>query len=158
VSSDEGKDVAVSEELEVGPVDYLVVEWPVGSPPTGEAFPHLVNLVERGLIRVLDLVFVEKDMEGNVLEVAIADFDQDGSLDLAIVEGASSGLLDEEDYEEAGNALEPGAAAAIIMYENTWAAPFATALRKSGAQLVAAGRIPINDIISRLDELEAAES
>jgi hypothetical protein len=144
--------------LEVGPVDYLVVEWPVGSPPTGEAFPHLVNLVERGLIRVLDLVFVEKDMEGNVLEVAIADFDQDGSLDLAIVEGASSGLLDEEDYEEAGNALEPGAAAAIIMYENTWAAPFATALRKGGAQLVAAGRIPINDIISRLDELEAAES
>jgi hypothetical protein len=144
--------------LEVGPVDYLVVEWPVGSPPTGEAFPHLVNLVERGLIRVLDLVFVEKDMEGNVLEVAIADFDQDGSLDLAIVEGASSGLLDEEDYEEAGNALEPGAAAAIIMYENTWAAPFATALRKGGAQLVAAGRIPINDIIQRLDELEAAES
>jgi hypothetical protein len=144
--------------LEVGPVDYLVVEWPVGSPPTGEAFPHLVNLVERGLIRVLDLVFVEKDMEGNVLEVAIADFDQDGSLDLAIVEGASSGLLDEEDYEEAGNALEPGAAAAIIMYENTWAAPFATALRKGGAQLVAAGRIPINDIIQRLDELESAES
>jgi hypothetical protein len=74
------------------------------------------------------------------------------------VEGASSGLLDEEDYEEAGNALEPGAAAAIIMYENTWAAPFATALRKSGAQLVAAGRIPINDIISRLDELEASEA
>jgi hypothetical protein len=144
--------------LEVGPVDYLVVEWPVGSPPTGEAFPHLVNLVERGLIRVLDLVFVEKDMEGNVLEIAIADFDQDGSLDLAIVEGASSGLLDEEDYEEAGNALEPGAAAAIIMYENTWAAPFATALRKGGAQLVAAGRIPINDIIQRLDELESAES
>jgi hypothetical protein len=143
--------------LEVGPVDYLIVEWPVGSPPTGEAFPHLVDLVERGLIRVLDLVFVEKDMEGNVLEVAIADFDQDGSLDLAIVEGASSGLLDEEDYEEAGNALEPGAAAAIIMYENTWAAPFATALRKGGAQLVAAGRIPINDIIQRLDELEAAE-
>jgi hypothetical protein len=148
----------MNEELEVGPVDYLVVEWPVGSPPTGEAFPHLVNLVERGLIRVLDLVFVEKDMDGNVLEIAIADFDQDGSLDLAIVEGASSGLLDEEDYEEAGNALEPGAAAAIIMYENTWAAPFATALRKGGAQLVAAGRIPINDIIQRLDELEAAES
>jgi hypothetical protein len=148
----------LSEELEVGPVDYLIVEWPVGSPPTGEAFPHLVDLVDKGLIRVLDLVFVEKDMDGNVLEVAIADFDQDGSLDLAIVEGASSGLLDEEDAKEAGQALEPGAAAAIIMYENTWAAPFATALRKGGAQLVAAGRIPINDIISRLDELEAAEA
>jgi hypothetical protein len=154
----EGKEDAMSEELEVGPVDYLIVEWPVGSPPNGEAFPHLVDLVDRGLIRVLDLVFVEKDMDGNVLEVAIADFDQDGSLDLAIVQGASSGLLDEEDYAEAGNALERGAAAAIIMYENTWAAPFATALRKAGAQLVAAGRIPINDIIQRLDELEAAES
>jgi hypothetical protein len=103
-------------------------------------------------------VFVEKGTNGEILEIAISDFDQDGSLDLAVVEGASSGLLDEEDYEEAGNALEPGAAAAIIMYENTWAAPFATALRKSGAQLVAAGRIPINDIISRLDELEASEA
>jgi hypothetical protein len=148
----------MSDELEVGPVDYLIVEWPVGSPPNGEAFPHLVDLVDRGLIRVLDLVFVEKGTNGEILEIAISDFDQDGSLDLAVVEGASSGLLDEEDYEEAGNALEPGAAAAIIMYENTWAAPFATALRKSGAQLVAAGRIPINDIISRLDELEASEA
>jgi hypothetical protein len=148
----------MTEELEVGPVDYLIVEWPVGSPPNGEAFPHLVDLVDRGVIRVLDLVFVEKGMDGEVLEIAIADFDQDGSLDLAIVEGASSGLLDEEDAKEADQALEPGAAAAIIMYENTWAAPFATALRKGGAQLVAAGRIPINDIISRLDELEAAEA
>jgi hypothetical protein len=148
----------MTEELEVGPVDYLIVEWPVGSPPNGEAFPHQVDLVDRGVIRVLDLVFVEKGMDGEVLEIAIADFDQDGSLDLAIVEGASSGLLDEEDAKEAGQALKPGAAAAIIMYENTWAAPFATALRKGGAQLVAAGRIPINDIISRLDELEAAEA
>ena len=148
----------MAEDMEVGPVDYLVVEWPPGSPPNGEALPHHIDLVDRGVIRVLDFAIVEKDMDGGVFEVAIGDFDGDGTMDLAMFEGASSGLLDEEDYEEAGNAIEPGAAAAIVLYENTWAAPFATALRKSGAQLVASGRIPINAIIAKLDELEAAEA
>ena len=148
----------MTDEMALGPVDYLIVEWPKGSPPTGEAFPYLVDLVDRGVIRILDLSFIEKDEEGNVLAVDIADFDGDGSNDLAVFEGASSGLLDDEDHEEAGNALEPGTAAALLVYENTWAAPFATALRKGGAQLVAQGRIPINDIIATLDELEAAEA
>jgi hypothetical protein len=147
----------LSDELEIGPVDYLIVEWPVGSPPTGEAFPYLVDLVDRGVIRLLDMSFIEKDSDGNVLEIDIGDFDLDGNPDLAVFQGASSGLLDEDDHKEAGSALEPGSAAAIIVYENTWAAPFATALRKGGAQLVAAGRIPINAIIATLDELEAAE-
>jgi hypothetical protein len=144
--------------MEVGPIDYLIVEWPKGSPPTGKAFPHLVDLVDRGIIRILDMAFIEKDDDGNVLLIDIADFDGDGYNDLAVFQGAASGLLDEEDQQEAGNALEPGTAAAILVYENTWAAPFATALRKGGAQLVAAGRIPINDIIAALDELEAAEA
>lgn len=148
----------MSDEIMMGPVDYLVVEWPADSPPQGEAFPYLVNLVDRGIVRILDLAFVEKRGDGSVVAIDIADFDQDGFLDLAVFEGASSGLLDEEDKMEAGNALEPGCAAAILVYENTWAAPFATALRKSGAQLVAQGRIPINDIIATLDELEAAEA
>jgi hypothetical protein len=104
------------------------------------------------------MAFIEKDDDGNVLLIDIADFDGDGYNDLAVFQGAASGLLDEEDQQEAGNALEPGTAAAILVYENTWAAPFATALRKGGAQLVAAGRIPINDIIAALDELEAAEA
>lgn len=148
----------MSDEMAMGPVDYLIVEWPKGSPPTGEAFPQLVDLVDRGLIRILDMSFIEKDDSGNVLGVDIADFDLDGNPDLAVFEGASSGLLDEDDREEAGNALEPGTAAAILVYENVWAAPFATALRKSGAQLVASGRIPINAILATLDELEAAEA
>ena len=147
-----------SEEIVMGPIDYLIVEWPAGSPPNGEAFPHLLDLVDRGIIRILDMSFVEKDDAGNVLEIDIADFDGDGSNDLLVYAEASSGLLDEEDYAEAGAALEAGTAAAILVYENTWAAPFATALRKSGAQLVAAGRIPINALIATLDELEAAES
>jgi hypothetical protein len=146
------------DELTSGPIDYLVVEWPVGSPPTGEAFPYLVDLVDRGLIRILDLSFVEKDNDGNVLAIDIGDFDLDGNPDLAVFVGASSGLLDEGDRQEAGAILEPGAAAAILVYENVWAAPFATALRKTGAQLVASGRIPINAIIAALDELEAAEA
>ena len=145
-------------EVEVGPVDYLVVEWPAGSPPTGEAFPYLVDLVDRGVIRILDLAFVQKDDAGNVLAMEIGDFDLDGNPDLAIFQGAASGLLDDDDYSEAGAVIQPGTAAAILVYENSWAAPFATALRKTGAQLVAQGRIPINAIISALDELEAAEA
>lgn len=145
-------------EVLVGPIDYLVVEWPKGSPPTGEAFPYLVNLVDQGLIRILDLSFVEKDEDGNVLAIEIADFDEDGFPDVAVFEGASSGLLDDEDIDEAGSVLEPGTAGAVLVYENVWAAPFAAALRRTGAQLVASGRIPMNAIIETLDELEASDA
>lgn len=148
----------MSEEVAMGPVDYLIVEWPKESPPTGQAFPYLVDLVENGVITILDFVFVEKDQDGNVLAIELADFDGDGETDLAIFEGASSGLVHEDDRKEAGEILENGAAAAIIVYENTWAAPFATALRKGGARLVDQGRIPVNDLIARLDELEAQEA
>ncbi len=146
----------MTDETDIGPVDYLIVEWPPGSTPTGEAFPHLVDLVDRGLIRILDLSFVQKDAAGNVVEIDIGDFDLDGNPDLAVFVGARSGLLDEEDHAEAGAALENGASAAILVYENTWAGPFASALRRGGAQLVAQGRIPINAILATLDELEAA--
>ena len=145
-------------EVEVGPIDYLVVEWPAGKKPDGKAFPHLVDLVDRGVIRLIDLAFVQKDEAGNVLAMEIADFNEDGDPDLAVFQGASSGLLDEDDYQEAGGVIEPGTAAAILVYENAWAAPFATALREAGAQLVAQGRIPLNALISALDEAEAAEA
>jgi hypothetical protein len=148
----------MSDEMMMGPVDYLIVEWPADSPPQGAAFPYLVDLVDRGIIHILDMALIQKREVGSVFAIDIADFDNDGLLDLAVFEGASSGLLDEEDQMEAGNALEPGCTAAILVYENAWAAPFATALRKGGAQLVAQGRIPINDIIATLDELEAAEA
>ncbi|MGD2043512.1 MAG: DUF6325 family protein [Acidimicrobiia bacterium] len=148
----------MTDDVELGPVDYVIVEWPKESPPTGGAFPYLVDLVDRGIIRILDLSFIEKDSEGNVFAVELGDFDLDGNPDLAVFEGAKSGLLSEEDNEEAGNALEPGTAAAVLVYENTWAAPFATALRRGGARLVDSGRIPINELIATLDELEAAEA
>lgn len=143
-------------DVELGPIDYVVVEWPADKQPTGEAFPHLVDLVDRGLIRVLDLAFVKKETDGTIVGLDLQDFAVDGDPQLTIFEGASSGLLGDDDREEAGNAIEPGCSAALIVYENTWAAPFATALRHSGAQLVATGRIPVNALISALDELEGA--
>jgi hypothetical protein len=146
------------QEIELGPVDYLIVEWPRGKEPTGEGLRHLVDLTERGLIRVLDLAFVRKEEDGTVEGVAITDIDQDGTLDLVQFEGASSGILRQDDYQEAGDALEPGTSAAILVYENRWAAPFAAAVRRSGAQLVASGRIPVDALMKALDELEAART
>ena len=128
-------------ELELGPVDYLIVEWPAGKQPTGEGLKILGDLSDQGLINVLDLVFVQKEEDGSINGLAIMDVDADGELDLVEFHGALSGLLDQTDYDEAGAALEPGASAAILLYENRWARPFATAVKRSGAQLVASGRI-----------------
>jgi hypothetical protein len=139
---------------QMGPVDYLVVEFP-GNRMTGEGLPLLVDLVDRGIIRILDLVFVMKDVEGNLHGLAVADLDGDGELDLAVFEGVSSGLLDEEDIAEASDVLEPGSSAGILVYENTWAGPFAAALRRGGGQLVASGRIPVQAVLAALDAAEA---
>jgi uncharacterized protein DUF6325 len=139
---------------EMGPVDYLVVEFP-GSRMTGEGFPLLVDLVDRGLIRILDLVFVTKGTDGSVATMEIADLDGDGQLDLAVFEGVSSGLLGEDDVAEAGNVLEAGSSAGILVYENVWAAPLAAALRRGGGQLVASGRIPVQDLVAAVDTAES---
>lgn len=141
------------EFAEMGPIDYVVVEFP-GNRMTGEGFPLLVDLVDRGLIRILDLMFVRKEEDGSVVGLEIADLTGDGALDLAVFEGASSGLLGQDDIEEAAGALEPGNSAGILIYENLWAAPFATALRRGGAQLVASGRIPMPDVVAALDATE----
>ena len=139
---------------EIGPIDYLVVEFP-GSNMTGEGLPLLVDLVDRGIIRILDLVFVKKELDGSVRGMAIADLDKDGQLDLAVFEGASSGLLAQEDLVEAGGVLEPGSSAGLLVYENRWAAPFASALRRGGGQVVASGRIPVQDVLAALDATES---
>lgn len=138
---------------EMGPVDYLLVEWP-DRQPTGAAAPYLVDLVDRGLIRILDLVFMAKGEDGSVVRLEIADLGEEvGSF--AVFEGASSGLLSDEDMGEAAQALEPGTSAALLVFENRWAAPFASVMRRSGGQLVASGRIPIQDILAALDAVEA---
>ncbi|MFD7443323.1 DUF6325 family protein [Streptomyces sp. NPDC059909] len=141
---------------EMGPVDYLVLEFP-GNRMTGEAFPLLLDLVDRHVVRILDLLFVRKDTDGTVTVLELSDVTGDGELDLTVFEGASSGLLGRDDVDEAGAAVEPGNSAAILLYENTWAAPLARALRRSGAQMVAGGRIPVQALLASLDEVEGSQ-
>jgi uncharacterized protein DUF6325 len=148
----------MADEIELGPVDYLIVEWPPGTQPTGEGIKLLAEFTDRGLINVLDLVFVTKDQDGTMSGLAIADIDSDGELDLLQFDGASSGLLGQDDYDEAGAALEPGASAAILLYENQWARPFVAAVRASGAQLVASGRIPGEHLAEAVETLETANT
>lgn len=138
---------------EMGPIDYIVIEWP-GKIPNGEALPHLIDLVDRGIIHILDLAFVAKDESGNVVGMALDEVAENVT-ELTVFEGVSTGLLDEGDIQDAGGALEPGSAAAVLVYENTWAAPFASAVRKNGGQLVASGRIPVQAILASLEAAEA---
>jgi Family of unknown function (DUF6325) len=139
---------------EMGPVDYVLIEFPDGQ-PTGQAAPLLLDLVDRGLIRILDLMFITKDADGNTTAIEIADIDGDGAPDYMVFEGASSGLLSDEDREEAGKAMEPDTAALLLVFENRWAAPFAKAMREAGGQLVAFGRIPVQALLASLEAAEA---
>jgi Family of unknown function (DUF6325) len=146
----------MNDELdEMGPVDYLVVEFP-GNRMTGEGLPLLLDLVDQGTIRILDLVFVTKDADGSMAGIEVADLDADGELDLKVFEGARSGLVDEDDLAQAASVLEPGNSAAVLVYENAWAAPFARALRRGGAQLVASGRIPVQALLASIDAVDSA--
>ncbi|WP_406256780.1 DUF6325 family protein [Streptomyces chartreusis] len=141
----------------MGPIDYLVIEFP-GSHMTGEGLPLLVDLVDRGTIRIMDLVFVKKEPDNSVVAVELADLTVGGKADLAVFEGASSGLLGQDDMEEAAAVLGPGDSAGILVYENLWAAPLARALRRGGAQLVAGGRIPVQAVLAALDAAETGPS
>jgi uncharacterized protein DUF6325 len=147
---------AVSEEHleEMGPVDYIVMEWAGDQPVTGEVMPLLLDLVDRGIIRILDIAFMVKDRDGSVAALDFPELAQESG-GLADFEGASSGLLGQDDLEEAAAALEPGTVAAVLVWENRWAAPVAVALRRSGGQLVASGRIPVQAILASLDASEA---
>ena len=146
-------DMNDADDVEMGPIDYLLIEWPERQ-PRGEAAPHLIDLVDRGIIRILDLSFFHKDADGEVSVIALADVGAiEGFEDLV---GAASGLLSPDDLEEAAAALEPGTSAALLVFENSWAAPLATALRNNGGQLVASGRIPVQAVLDALDAAEAA--
>ena len=145
-----------NEELEFGPVDVVVIGYPPDAPRTGEAIPLFVDLVDRGIIRVLDVLMVQKDGEGNVSGLEIADLDGDGVDDLLVFTGARTGMLGEEDASTAGEALQPGEAALMICFENTWAAPFATAVRRNGGRVLAFERVAAQDVLDTLDALDSA--
>jgi len=146
------------EDLELGPVDIVVIGFPPDAPATGEAIPIFVDLVERGVIRVLDVLVVQKDADGAVSGLDLGDLDGDGYAELAVFEGASSGMLGDEDASAAGEGLEPGEAAVLICFENAWAAPFVTAVRRNGGVLLAFQRVPAEEVIETVEALEAAEA
>jgi uncharacterized membrane protein len=136
----------------LGPISYLVVEFP-RSKMTGEGFPALIDLVDRGLIRILDLVFVTRDLDGRTTRVELEALENDGAMRLSVFQGVSSGLIDDSDIADAGAVLDPGSSAGILIFENRWATPFVDALRKGGAELVAAGYIPQDVLLASLDAI-----
>src|SRR5918995_6926421 len=136
----------------MGPIDFLMVEFPHRQTP-GEGLPILVDLAESGIVRVLDLAFLRKEPDGTVRRVDVADLGPE----FAVFEGASSGLLDQEDLDNAAEAIAPDSAAGLLVYENRWAAPFAVAMRRGGGQLVASGRIPVQAILAALDATEHSQ-
>ncbi|MET0967026.1 MAG: DUF6325 family protein [Nakamurella sp.] len=140
---------------ELGPVDYLVVEFP-GSNFNGEILPELADLVERGIVRVLDLVLIKKQEDGSFEGFEFDDIESGSLGQLRELERELADLLSEEDVAAVADALDPGSTAALLVYENLWAAPFASAVRRSGGQLVANGRIPVQALIGALElEIEA---
>jgi hypothetical protein len=145
-----------AQEEDLGPIDIVVIAYPADAPMTGEAVPIFLDLVERGIIRVLDVMFVVKDADGTFSGFDAKDLDADSVGDFTEFAGASSGLLGDEDLKTAADAIEPGSAAVIIVYENRWAGPFAAAVRRNGGRLVASERIPVQELIAALDAAEAA--
>ncbi|WP_432874993.1 DUF6325 family protein [Kribbella sp. CA-245084] len=139
-----------------GPIDYLLLEF-TGNKLTGRAAEELVNLVERGIVHVYDVMVVGKDINGSVYMVDLAETSEQGG-GFASLNGARSGILDEEDLREVAGAMQPGTLAALIVYENTWAIPFVAAALESGGQMIAGGRIPAQDVMDVLDAMEALES
>lgn len=139
-------------DLDVGPIDFLAVEFP-GARLTGEPLAELVALADRGIIRVLDLRVAIVN-ENGFSAVALTDLDSDGKLDLAVFSGIESGLLDDDDLAQGASLVGAGDAVAVLLYENTWAGPFVSALRRQGAEVIASGRIPADEIADALEALE----
>jgi Family of unknown function (DUF6325) len=134
-----------------GPVDFVLIEFPADR-LTGEAGPALVDLVERGLIRLFDLTIISKADDGSVEVLELTDpLVGDGGF--AYFAGAQSGLIGDDDIREAAEAMTAGTVAALVVYENTWAVPFVGAVRNSGGELIASARIPAPDVMAALDEL-----
>jgi len=141
---------------ELGPIDVVVIAFPVGAPMTGDAVPLLVDLINRGIVRVLDAMFVIKNDDGSFSGFDARGLNDKGVGDFTVFEGASSGLLGDDDVATAAEAIEPGSAAVLLVYENRWAAPFVAAVRRNGGHVVANERIGVQDVIDALDATEAA--
>jgi hypothetical protein len=141
---------------ELGPVDYLVVEFPPGvSNFTGEMATEIRRLVDAGIIRVLDLMVLQKAGDGSIDAAEIGDLDPDD--ELRVAETIAAELLAADDVAHLAAAMEPGSTAGVLVWENRWAAPFASAARRAGGQLIASGRIPVQAILAALEADEATQ-
>ena len=139
---------------ELGPVDYLIVEFPAGAQNfTGEGAEELVKLHDAGIIRIMDVLILAKAADGSVDAMELSDLDELG--ELARVEAQLAQTLAVEDVEHLAAAMDPGSVAGVLVYENLWAAPFASAMRRAGGQLIANGRIPIQALIAAVEADEA---
>jgi hypothetical protein len=145
----------VTDEAEtMGPISYLVVEFP-GNKMTGEGFGALIDLVDRGIVRILDLEFVTCRDDGSIAAVSLQELDT-GDFDLTIFEGVSSGLIGESDFDDIKNVIVPGSSAGILIFENRWAVDWVDGMRRGGGELVSAGYIPLADVVAALDATEPA--
>ena len=142
---------------ELGPVDWIVVEFP-GTKLTGEIAPIIKDYVDRGLIKVLDLLFLQKDQDGSLEAFEASDLGDSEIGELRGYEKDLAMVLSEQDVADLAETIEPGSSAAVLVWENRWAAPFASAARRSGGQLIANGRIPIQAIIASIEADEASAS
>ena len=140
---------------DTGTIDWFIVEFPGGKEVNGELVPPLLDLVDRHLIRVLDALILRKGADGTLETMTTDDLDPGQVGQLGALAGASSGLIGDEDAEAAGSVLESGSAALLVVYENLWSLPFSRAARMAGGQLVASGRIQVQAILARLDDLES---
>lgn len=147
----------MSDETVHGPIDYLLLEFSEDR-LTGGPAAALLDLVDAGIVRVYDLLVIRKATDGSIEGLDISDLDADSIGDFTVFAGARSGLLGNDDVAEAGDVMEPGTVAALLVYENTWAIPFVGAARDAGAELVASGRIPALDVMAALDDLEADDT
>ena len=149
----------MTDELEgvYGPIDFILLEFP-GDRPTGPAASALLDLVDAGIVRIYDLVVVRKESDGSFSGLDLNDLDADHLGGFSAFAGARSGLLDDDDLQQAADAIEPGATAALIVYENSWAIPFVAAARGAGAEVVARERIPADVVMDVLDQLDAADA
>lgn len=139
-----------------GPIDVVVIGYPPDAPKTGEAVPILLDLVDRGIVRVLDALYVQKEADGTFSGFDLADLDEDTAGDLKAFAGASTGLIHDDDVALAAAEIEPGSAAVMIVYENRWAAEFVSAVRRNGGVVIANERISAQVLYDALEASEAA--
>ncbi len=153
--TDDADDAELLDRAEMGPVDYVVVGFPDGR-MDGDALPQLLDLVDRGIIRILDLAVIRKRDDGRVTVLDQVELERMRVLESVALAGAAPGVLGSGDLAEAAQALDAGTSAGVLVYENVWAAPFTAAVRRAGGHVAATGRIPLQRLVSALDAAEAA--